>query len=159
MWLPLINWYSQLHLVSIRPGYSSIYMKKQIYFLFYHEITTNEVGSVVIRLGASIHLPSPIPTWYKSLVIWASLFMKLYFRTCMYLCNAVNIVPLCFTIKSQVQWCDSNSPVLLQKEIALYTASKFNSEFCWFDIDGDIDPLFKVRVMNLIPHFFDTFVS
>ncbi|KAL5706920.1 Suppressor of RPS4-RLD 1 [Ranunculus cassubicifolius] len=29
------------------------------------------------------------------------------------------------------------------KEIALYTASKFNSEFCWFDIDGDIDPLFK----------------
>ncbi|KAH1267202.1 Suppressor of RPS4-RLD 1 [Glycine max] len=30
-----------------------------------------------------------------------------------------------------------------QKEIALYTASKFNSEFCWFDIDGDIDPLFK----------------
>ncbi|XP_038883616.1 suppressor of RPS4-RLD 1 [Benincasa hispida] len=30
-----------------------------------------------------------------------------------------------------------------QKEIALYTASKSNSEFCWFDIDGDIDPLFK----------------
>lgn len=34
---------------------------------------------------------------------------------------------------------------LLQKEIALYTASKVNSEFCWFDIDGDIDPLFKVK--------------
>lgn len=32
----------------------------------------------------------------------------------------------------------------LQKEIALYTASKINSEFCWFDIDGDIDSLFKV---------------
>ncbi|XVF59323.1 hypothetical protein PTKIN_Ptkin07bG0266600 [Pterospermum kingtungense] len=30
-----------------------------------------------------------------------------------------------------------------QKEIALYTAYKANSEFCWFDIDGDIDPLFK----------------
>ncbi|XP_057964310.1 suppressor of RPS4-RLD 1 [Malania oleifera] len=30
-----------------------------------------------------------------------------------------------------------------QKEIALYTASKIHSEFCWFDIDGDIDPLFK----------------
>uniref|UniRef100_A0A2P2MBV0 Uncharacterized protein n=1 Tax=Rhizophora mucronata TaxID=61149 RepID=A0A2P2MBV0_RHIMU len=30
-----------------------------------------------------------------------------------------------------------------QKEIALYTASKLRSEFCWFDIDGDIDPLFK----------------
>ncbi|XP_028104083.1 suppressor of RPS4-RLD 1-like isoform X1 [Camellia sinensis] len=30
-----------------------------------------------------------------------------------------------------------------QKEIALYTASKINSEFCWFDIDGDINPLFK----------------
>ncbi|WRX10011.1 Tetratricopeptide repeat - like 5 [Theobroma cacao] len=30
-----------------------------------------------------------------------------------------------------------------QKEIALYTASKVNSEFYWFDIDGDIDPLFK----------------
>ncbi|XWS33530.1 hypothetical protein CRYUN_Cryun22dG0091200 [Craigia yunnanensis] len=30
-----------------------------------------------------------------------------------------------------------------QKEIALYTACKVNSEFCWFDIDGDIDPLFK----------------
>lgn len=30
-----------------------------------------------------------------------------------------------------------------QKEIALYTASKANSEFCWFDIDGDLDPLFK----------------
>ncbi|GMH24057.1 hypothetical protein Nepgr_025900 [Nepenthes gracilis] len=30
-----------------------------------------------------------------------------------------------------------------QKEIALYTASKINSEFCWFDIDDDIDPLFK----------------
>lgn len=30
-----------------------------------------------------------------------------------------------------------------QKEIALYTASKFSSEFCSFDIDGDVDPLFK----------------
>ncbi|KAJ6841917.1 suppressor of RPS4-RLD 1 [Iris pallida] len=30
-----------------------------------------------------------------------------------------------------------------QKEIALYSASKFNSEFCWFDIDRDVDPLFK----------------
>ncbi|KAK9165906.1 hypothetical protein Scep_001097 [Stephania cephalantha] len=30
-----------------------------------------------------------------------------------------------------------------QKEIALYTASKVNSEFCWFDIDEDINPLFK----------------
>ncbi|XVE87036.1 hypothetical protein DITRI_Ditri18aG0083600 [Diplodiscus trichospermus] len=30
-----------------------------------------------------------------------------------------------------------------QKEIALYTAFNVNSEFCWFDIDGDIDPLFK----------------
>ncbi|KAL6993814.1 Suppressor of RPS4-RLD 1 [Sarracenia purpurea var. burkii] len=30
-----------------------------------------------------------------------------------------------------------------QKEIALYTASKITSDFCWFDIDGDIDPLFK----------------
>ncbi|XP_059623972.1 suppressor of RPS4-RLD 1 isoform X1 [Cornus florida] len=30
-----------------------------------------------------------------------------------------------------------------QKEIALYTASKISSEFCWFDIDGDVDPLFK----------------
>ncbi|XP_042494267.1 suppressor of RPS4-RLD 1 [Macadamia integrifolia] len=30
-----------------------------------------------------------------------------------------------------------------QKEIALYTASKINMEFCWFDIDGDINPLFK----------------
>ena len=34
--------------------------------------------------------------------------------------------------------------LLLQKEIALYTASKFNTEFSWFDLDGDIDPLFKV---------------
>ncbi|XP_076949916.1 suppressor of RPS4-RLD 1-like [Bidens hawaiensis] len=30
-----------------------------------------------------------------------------------------------------------------QKEMALYTSAKANSEFCWFDIDGDIDPLFK----------------
>ncbi|KAK9949075.1 hypothetical protein M0R45_004618 [Rubus argutus] len=30
-----------------------------------------------------------------------------------------------------------------QKEIALYTASKLNSEFVCFDIDGDIDSLFK----------------
>ncbi|KAI4330750.1 hypothetical protein MLD38_029007 [Melastoma candidum] len=30
-----------------------------------------------------------------------------------------------------------------QKELALYTASKFSSEFGWFDIDGDIHPLFK----------------
>ncbi|XP_020586512.1 suppressor of RPS4-RLD 1 isoform X2 [Phalaenopsis equestris] len=30
-----------------------------------------------------------------------------------------------------------------QKEITLYTASKASSEFCWFDIDGDVDPLFK----------------
>ncbi|KAK6923111.1 Tetratricopeptide repeat [Dillenia turbinata] len=30
-----------------------------------------------------------------------------------------------------------------QKEIALYTASKISSEFWLFDIDGDIDPLFK----------------
>ncbi|KAL2962700.1 hypothetical protein AAZX31_17G159100 [Glycine max] len=33
--------------------------------------------------------------------------------------------------------------VFYQKEIALYTASKFNGDFCWFDIDGDIDALFK----------------
>lgn len=32
----------------------------------------------------------------------------------------------------------------MQKEIALYTASKITSEFSWFDIDADIDPLFKV---------------
>ncbi|XP_021908105.1 suppressor of RPS4-RLD 1-like [Carica papaya] len=32
---------------------------------------------------------------------------------------------------------------MVQKEVALYTASKANSEFCWFDIDGDLDPLFK----------------
>ncbi|KAK4777177.1 hypothetical protein SAY86_005865 [Trapa natans] len=30
-----------------------------------------------------------------------------------------------------------------QKEIALYTASKVSSDFCLFDIDGDLDPLFK----------------
>ncbi|GFY81036.1 tetratricopeptide repeat (TPR)-like superfamily protein [Actinidia rufa] len=30
-----------------------------------------------------------------------------------------------------------------QKELALYAASKINSEFSLFDIDGDIDPLFK----------------
>ncbi|XP_073044864.1 suppressor of RPS4-RLD 1 [Primulina eburnea] len=30
-----------------------------------------------------------------------------------------------------------------QKEIALYTASKYNTEFSWFNLDGDIDPLFK----------------
>lgn len=30
-----------------------------------------------------------------------------------------------------------------QKELALYTASKVHTEFCWFDIDRDIDPLFK----------------
>ncbi|XP_010531274.1 PREDICTED: suppressor of RPS4-RLD 1 [Tarenaya hassleriana] len=30
-----------------------------------------------------------------------------------------------------------------QKEIALYTASKVNSEFLCFDIDADIDPMFK----------------
>ncbi|KAL3526852.1 hypothetical protein ACH5RR_011508 [Cinchona calisaya] len=29
------------------------------------------------------------------------------------------------------------------KEVALYTASKLNTEFCWFDIGGDIDTLFK----------------
>lgn len=34
--------------------------------------------------------------------------------------------------------------VYLQKEIALYTAFKVNSDFCWFDIDRDIDPHFKV---------------
>jgi len=39
---------------------------------------------------------------------------------------------------------------VLQKEIALYTASKFNGDFCWFDIDGDIDPLFKVNFMKTI---------
>lgn len=36
--------------------------------------------------------------------------------------------------------------LVLQKEIALYTASKFNTEFSWFDLDGDIDPLFKVML-------------
>ncbi|KAF8070832.1 hypothetical protein N665_1130s0009 [Sinapis alba] len=30
-----------------------------------------------------------------------------------------------------------------QKELALYTASKVSSEFFCFDIDGDIDPMFK----------------
>eukprot|EP00261_Vitis_vinifera_P021485 XP_010652744.1 PREDICTED: suppressor of RPS4-RLD 1 isoform X3 [Vitis vinifera] len=30
-----------------------------------------------------------------------------------------------------------------QKELALYAASKMNVEFCWFDIDRDINPLFK----------------
>lgn len=32
----------------------------------------------------------------------------------------------------------------MQKEIALYTASRITNEFSWFDIDADIDPLFKV---------------
>ncbi|WVZ24465.1 hypothetical protein V8G54_003009 [Vigna mungo] len=36
-----------------------------------------------------------------------------------------------------------SAPYSIGKEIALYTASKFNSDFCWFDIDGDIDALFK----------------
>jgi len=36
---------------------------------------------------------------------------------------------------------------MMQKEIALYTASKVNSEFCWFDIDRDVDPLFKVLLV------------
>lgn len=41
-----------------------------------------------------------------------------------------------------------------QKEIALYTASKISNEFCWFDIDGDIDPLFKEYwVKRLHPKF------
>ncbi|PWA98797.1 hypothetical protein CTI12_AA008460 [Artemisia annua] len=30
-----------------------------------------------------------------------------------------------------------------QKEIALYTSAKINSEFSWFDIDRDVDPMFK----------------
>lgn len=47
----------------------------------------------------------------------------------------------------------------LQKEIALYTASKFNGDFCWFDIDGDVDALFKVKVMKIIPPFIPTFSS
>lgn len=34
----------------------------------------------------------------------------------------------------------------MQKEIALYTSAKVNSEFSWFDIDRDVDPLFKVYV-------------
>lgn len=33
----------------------------------------------------------------------------------------------------------------LQKEIALYTASKANLEFSQFNIDDDVDPLFKVN--------------
>ncbi|XP_078430313.1 tetratricopeptide repeat (TPR)-like superfamily protein isoform X4 [Wolffia australiana] len=36
-----------------------------------------------------------------------------------------------------------------QKEIALYTASRVSSEFIHFDIDGDIDPLFKHRMAGL----------
>lgn len=36
------------------------------------------------------------------------------------------------------------SYLFLQKELALYAASKMNVEFCWFDIDRDINPLFKV---------------
>lgn len=55
--------------------------------------------------------------------------------------------------------------LLLQKEIALYTASKINSEFYWFDIDGDVDPLFKVNpssrgivIIYLISTFFVFFI-
>lgn len=39
-------------------------------------------------------------------------------------------------------------PFSLQKEIALYTASKVTSEFLCFDIDGDIDPMFKVIFLS-----------
>jgi len=31
----------------------------------------------------------------------------------------------------------------------LYTASKVSSEFLCFDIDGDIDPMFKVITLSL----------
>jgi hypothetical protein len=40
---------------------------------------------------------------------------------------------------------------LLQKEIALYTASKANLEFSQFNIDDDVDPLFKVKIYLLNP--------
>lgn len=40
---------------------------------------------------------------------------------------------------------------LLQKEMALYTAAKITSEFSWFDVDGDIDPLFKVISEDSMP--------
>jgi hypothetical protein len=39
----------------------------------------------------------------------------------------------------------------LQKEIALYTASKANLEFSQFNIDDDVDPLFKVKIYLLNP--------
>ena len=39
----------------------------------------------------------------------------------------------------------------LQKEIALYTASKANLEFSQFNIDDDVDPLFKVKINLLNP--------
>ncbi|GMI78422.1 SUPPRESSOR OF RPS4-RLD 1, SUPPRESSOR OF RPS4-RLD 3 [Hibiscus trionum] len=38
-----------------------------------------------------------------------------------------------------------------QKEIALYTASKFNTEFSQFNIDGDFDTLFKENWCIVIP--------
>lgn len=49
--------------------------------------------------------------------------------------------------------------VILQKEIALYTASKFSYEFCSFDIDGDIAALFKVKLMKIILPFLGPFHS
>ncbi|CAN6881362.1 unnamed protein product [Brassica oleracea var. botrytis] len=35
-----------------------------------------------------------------------------------------------------------------EKEIALYTASKASSEFSCFDIDGDLDPMFKIICLS-----------
>jgi hypothetical protein len=35
----------------------------------------------------------------------------------------------------------------LQKEMALYIASKANLEFSQFNIDDDVDPLFKVNII------------
>lgn len=42
---------------------------------------------------------------------------------------------------------------IFQKEIALYTASKINSEFHEFNIDQDIDPLFKVMHVKIYISF------
>lgn len=40
--------------------------------------------------------------------------------------------------------------LIFQKEMALYTASKLINEFNEFDIDGDINPLFKVLMVSYI---------
>lgn len=99
--------------------------------------------SMLLNLMYEYNTPLSVLDWISEIYMFTVLgvlIVTLWSATC---CN-------CSTTLTYIDKSQHFSLFILQKEIALYTASRVNSEFCFFDIDDDLDPLFKVNWLTYI---------